>query len=323
MHARYPFIITWDDHEFVDDNWDGGARNYTPAKKKFYERRRNSYRAYFEWMPFREPRPGTTQIFRSFGFGDLAELFMLDLRQYRSPRVESLRNEAILDPSIDPALDDPRRTITGRAQMRWLRSGLSRSPAKWKLVGNPVMITPVQFAHIPEQAAPLADLLGIPQTGIPHNVDQWDGYTADRRKLLNLIAGKSIENVVFLTGDIHSSWVCDVPTDAAAYPASPSVAVEFVATSVTSENLDDIQGWPARTASIAFENAAIGLNRHLKYVELDSHGYSVADVSRDRLQMDWYYLSDKTDRKATSTFATAWQVEAGTSTATEAPGPIT
>lgn len=324
LHLQYPFIVTWDDHEFVDDNWDGGSRNYNPARKKFYDRRRSSYRAYFEWMPFREPKPGSTRLFRSFRFGDLADLFMLDLRQYRSARAVSLRNAALLDPSLDSAIDDPGRSITGKPQMKWLKRGLSKSRALWRIVGNPLQIAPVRFANFPLQiTGPVADATGaFPRGGITHNVDSWDGFEADRAELLSHIADGPIGNVVFLTGDIHTSWVCDVPLDAGSYPATPSVAVEFVGTSVTSENLDEIQGWPPRTASIAFENLAKAVNRHIKYVELDSHGYAIADVTPGRLQMDWHYISDRTDPNATSALATSWQVEAGSNSATQATAPI-
>ncbi len=83
---------------------------------------------------------------------------------------------------------------------------------------------------------------------MPYNPDQWDGYTADRRRLLDAIRSNKVANVVFITGDIHSSWACDIPVDAADYPGSGSVATELVVTSVTSSNIDDILGVPEHTA---------------------------------------------------------------------------
>ena len=80
------------------------------------------------------------RLYRRFRFGTLAELSMLDLRSYRSKQVSQADIEAI---------DDPARTITGDDQMGWLKRGLAQSPAQWKLVGNPVMITPVQFPPVP------------------------------------------------------------------------------------------------------------------------------------------------------------------------------
>ena len=109
---------------------------------------------------------------------------------------------------------------------------------------------------------------------VPFNVDAWDGYTADRTELLGHIQDKEIDNVVFLTGDIHTSWANDVPIDDNTYPVTPSVAVEMVGPSVTSDNLDDITGSPARTTSLLLEQEVKADNPWVKYVELDTHGYS-------------------------------------------------
>ena len=114
-------------------------------------------------------------------------------------------------------IDDPARTITGRAQLDWLKGELSASDTRWRLLGNSVMITPVAIGSL------AADLLGPgqaprhPEGGIAINADQWDGYTADRKELLAHLGG-NIGNTVFLTGDIHTSWANDVPTSAAKYP---------------------------------------------------------------------------------------------------------
>jgi alkaline phosphatase D len=193
------------------------------------------------------------------------------------------------------------------------------------------MIAPIDFSApgVPPQV-----LIGLGQMmGVPYNVDQWDGYRFDRRELLNHIAGNvedgapvtgRIDNVVFLTGDIHSSWACDVPRNPGNYPLlSPSVAVELVCTSITSDNLNEIVGQPPRNpTSLSVENGFKLTNRHVKLLEFDSHGYSVVDVTRDRLQMDWYYISEREDPNAAQRFATAWQVRNGSSSVQRAAGPI-
>ena len=169
--------------------------------------------------------------------------------------------------------------------------------------------------------------------GIPYNVDQWDGYRDDRRELLNHIAGnaadgllapKKIDNVVFLTGDIHSSWACDIPRQPGNYPlASDSVAVEFVGTSITSDNLNEIVAQPPRNpTSQGIENGFKATNRHVKLLEFDSHGYSVFDVTPERVQMDWYYISDRENPNASQRFATAWLAQSGRNSVERAPGPL-
>lgn len=112
-------------------------------------------------------------------------------------------------------------------------------------------------------------------SGPAYNHDQWDGYRASRRRVLEHIAGRRIDNVVFLTGDMHSSWACDIPLDPETYPASRSVAIELVGTSVTSDNLDEILRVPPRSFSLGVEQAFRSVNRHIKLLEFDSHGYSV------------------------------------------------
>lgn len=139
------------------------------------------------------------------------------------------------------------------------------------------MISPVLAPPLP------AGLLGLPREGGVVLSDQWVGYTADRNRLLRALRDNHVRDTVFLTGDIHSSWACDVPLDAALYPwLSPSLAAEFVCTSVTSDNIDDLLSVPPRTVSPTIESAITTLNRHVKWGELDSHGASVPEGDADR-----------------------------------------
>lgn len=297
-HSMHPFIAAWDDHEVTNDTWKQGAENHQEDEGDFIARRNRAYRAYFEWMPIRLPRPrkDPTRIYRRGRFGQLADLHMLDTRQYRDQQPAD---------QADQARHDAGRTITGEAQMEWLKSGLSADRAAWRLIGNQLMITPWETG---EQ--------------LPFNVDAWDGYTADRQKLLGHIQGNEIPNVVFLTGDIHTSWANEVPIDDNTYPLSSPVAVEMVGPSITSDNADEITGSPARTTSLLLEQEVKADNPWVKYVELDSHGYSVVDVTKERLNVDWFFISDRTDPDATEQFAASFKTEAGTSMVTAGDGPV-
>jgi alkaline phosphatase D len=291
LHARLPFVCIWDDHETANDAWAGGAQNHNPATEGDWQTRRASgRRAYLEWMPVRAHADG--RLYRRLRFGALAELSMLDLRSYRDAQVP-------LGPG-SRRIDDPARTITGREQMDWLTAGLVTAPTRWKLVGNPVMIAPLVLPPLsPDAAAGVTQLIGIPAGGLPVNPDQWDGYTADRRRLLGSIADNRVDGVVFLTGDIHSSWAADLPLDAAAYPVGTTAGAEFVVPSVTSQSLAEITGAPPRTASVPVEGLFRETNRHLRYVELDSHGYGVLHLDPEQAQMDWFYATDVTDPRST------------------------
>ncbi|GAA3211448.1 alkaline phosphatase D family protein [Actinocorallia longicatena] len=299
LHAAYPWMIVWDDHEIANDMWSDGAQNHDPATEgPFAARKAASRQAYHEWMPVRFAAGDL--LYRTLRFGRLTDLVLLDLRSYRSEQTSGVAN------------DDPARTITGDAQMAWLKEKLSESETRWRLVGNSVMVSPVAVGALATRVlGPLGQLLGIPEGGYPINGDQWDGYSADRKELLNHLHDNKITNVVFLTGDIHTSWSNEVPLDAATYPFSPSVATEFVVPSVTSDNIDDILKVPARTVSVAAEGLLSATNRHVRWAELDSHGYGVLDVRRERTRMDWFFLSDRTSRTATSARAAGFETPSG------------
>ncbi|MFD3541679.1 alkaline phosphatase D family protein [Streptomyces sp. NPDC058662] len=312
LHAAHPVIAIWDDHEFADDTWSGGADNHTPASEGDWAARAAAAKqAYFEWMPVRASIAGT--VYRRLRFGTLADLHLLDLRSFRSQQVKAGSG----------SVDDPERTLTGRAQLDWLKSGLANSTATWKLVGTSVMISPVAFASLPAHLMkPLAKLLGLPEGGIAVNVDQWDGYTDDRKELLGHLKDRGVKNTVFLTGDIHMAWANEVPVNMATYPGSGTAATEFVVTSVSSDNLDDILRVPADTASLVAETAVKSANWHVKWLDMDAHGYGVLDVTAERSQMDYYVVSDKARQDATAAWARSYRTLNGTQKVERANQPV-
>ncbi|MFK4067957.1 alkaline phosphatase D family protein [Streptomyces sp. NPDC029674] len=312
MHAAHPVIAIWDDHEFADNAWSGGAVNHTPGGEGGWaERVAAAKQAYFEWMPVRPSTEGT--VYRRVRFGRLADLHLLDLRSFRSEQAGFGSGE----------VDDPDRTLTGRAQLDWLKSGLASSDAAWKLVGTSVMISPVAFGSLPAHLLePLAELLGLPKEGLAINADQWDGYTDDRKELISHLRDRKIRNTVFLTGDIHMAWANDVPVRAATYPLSPSAATEFVVTSVSSDNIDDMLNVAPHTVSLVAAGALKAANRHVKWLDMDSHGYGVLDVTAERSQMDYYVVSDRTDPAATSSWARSYRTLSGTQKVERVHAPV-
>ncbi|MFF7049094.1 alkaline phosphatase D family protein [Streptomyces griseorubiginosus] len=312
LHAVAPVVAIWDDHEFANDAWSGGAENHTEgAEGAWTARQAAAKQAYFEWMPVRPALAGTT--YRRLRFGKLADLSLLDLRSFRSQQV------AVGNGSVD----DPDRTITGRAQLDWLKAGLTSSDTTWRLVGNSVMISPFAIGSLSaDLLKPLAELLGLPKEGLALNTDQWDGYTDDRRELLAHLRSNAIRNTVFLTGDIHMAWANDVPVDAGTYPLSASAATEFVVTSVTSDNLDDLLKVPEGTVTALAAPVIQLANRHVHWVDTDRHGYGVLDITADRAQMDYYVLSDKTKANATSSWARSYRTRTGTQKVERTYNPV-
>lgn len=272
VHQQYPFICVWDDHESANDSWVNGAENHDAATQgNWIDRKNNAKKAYFEWLPIRENALDSL-IYRKIEYGDLVNLFMLDTR------LEG-RDEQVGATSSD--LNDTTRTLLGGTQLNWLKSELLGSQAQWNILGQQVMMAPLKVF------------------GTTLNTDQWDGYPLEREEILNYIVDNNIENVVVLTGDIHTSWANDLPM--AGYNASTganSGAVEFVTTSVTSP------GFP-----IAFGVGLIqSLNNHIKWAELTKKGYIILDIDKDRTQSEWYFMDDVNAPNTTNSFAKAYYV---------------
>jgi alkaline phosphatase/alkaline phosphatase D len=300
LHASVPWIITWDDHEVANDMWSGGAENHTPATEgDFGARVAASRQAYAEWMPVRLATDG--HIYRRLRYGNLIELSMLDLRTYRSQQTTGAH------------VDDPDRTIAGADQLQWLIDGLVGSTAKWKIVGNPVMISRLDVGTLPAWLlGPLGELLGVPANGYALNGDQWDGYNADRERLVDTLRAHQTKDVVFITGDIHTSWANELTTrDTGEF--NPAAA-EFVVPSVTSDNVNDfLHTPPGGPLSLLAASLVRATNPHVKWAELDGHGYGVLDVTSSRCRMDWYHLADRTKKDSAAKWVQGWSVGSGSS----------
>jgi alkaline phosphatase D len=281
LHRQHPVVAIWDDHEFADNAWTGGAANHQPGSEgPWADRVASAMRAYYEWMPIRPVSADHKKIFRSFRLGDLVELFMLEerLTARDKPVDPNLTDNPPLFEETGEFRDKSRHMISD-GQQRWLVEGLRQSPAQWKLVGQGVMLAPARVGKT----------IGGHNTFF--NPDQWDGYKPARDRLLGAIAGPgstpAVPNTVVLTGDIHSSWAADLPRNpyGADYDGTTgdgSLAVEFVATSVTSPGLADYGGQGA--------SGLLALNPHLKYVELTRHGYLLLDVTPPRVSGEWWYV---------------------------------
>jgi alkaline phosphatase D len=252
-HAAAPWIVTWDDHDVADNYLDPRG---DPAA--FLRRRAAAYQAYYEHMPLRgssAPRGREMRVFRRLGYGDLLDLHVLDTRQYRNrPAVPGGTMLA------SPERDDPRRSILGDAQERWLTDGLSTSRARWQIIAQQVFFSQREFAP-----------------GDMFQMDSWDGYPAARTRLLKTIAERRIRNPVVLTGDVHSNWAAELKADFND-PDSATLGTELVGTSISSGG--DGSDCHKDTGTILEDNP------HLKF--FDNHrGYVRCTVTPENLQADF------------------------------------
>jgi alkaline phosphatase D len=283
-HRQHPWIAIWDDHEIANNTWRDGAENHQPDRGDggFGARRDAAVRAYFEWMPIREDR-ATRQprIYRSFAFGGLADLIMLDTRLIDRDE-QAVRRE---DLSI---VDDPSRSLLGRAQEHWLYEELresKRAGTRWQLIGQQVPFAP----------------LSLPGATTA-STDTWEGYRPARQRLLDAITGGNLRNTVVLTGDVHSSWGYDLPVNPwDGYDGATgrgTLAIEIVTPSVTSPN-----GFGNTPADVALRAEKYRAERpHLRYVDGALRGYVVLDLTRERLQADWFYVPTVTERSTVERF---------------------
>jgi alkaline phosphatase D len=325
LHARYTVIATIDDHEVTDNSWADGAVNHQPATEgDYHARRAAAFRAYFEWMPIRVTGPAEEpeRVWRRLAFGNLADLFMLDERTYRSQQLEGLAGDLFL---IDGERDAPGRTMLGDEQKSFLVGGLRQSEATWKLLGNGVMFAPLALVDLPDVLGDLLLSLQLP-AGVPValNSDQWDGYRFEQRALTDVFA--EVGGVVVLTGDIHSSWATEIPVDPGLYlPAvgGGSAGVEFVTPAVTSDSFSAAiagLGLPSPDQIVQLLPLALRTSAPwFQYLEATRHGFGVFEVTPGHVQYDWHFISDRTDPNAGEAFATAYRSGVGTNRLTVAP----
>ncbi len=276
-HAQHSFVTVWDDHETTDNSYKNGANNHNDGEGDWFERKRVAIQAYFEWLPIRPPTASQDSIYRAFRYGDLADFIMLDTR------LEG--REKQLDNPLDPARAE-QRDLLGQTQKDWLKHQLAVSQGIWRFVGQQVMFAQLQLLEIQRL------LPGVPTNDfsplVAINMDQWDGYPSEREEVLDFIDEQGIDNVVVLTGDIHTSWANEIYKSSAVLTSGvldEPLAVEFVTPSVTSP------GFPEGVAEAV--SAVLPLaNPHMKYTELKSKGFVLIDVNRERSQAEFYYAAD-------------------------------
>ena len=278
-HQQYPFICVWDDHETANNSWKDGAENHTEGAEGFWvNRKANGVQSNMEWLPIREPDPNNLEKqFRDFSFGDLIDLNMLDTRIYGRDEQGSGNADE--------------RNLLGYEQRQWFYDNLNASSAKWKLVGQQVMMAP------------------LTAFGIVVNDDQWDGYPAERDTLYEVLTTNNIDNMVVVTGDIHTSWANDLPGDNYDQNTGDgSVGVEFVVTSVSTTSS------PINIGQQIIQLA----NPHMKFIDLSQKGYMIVDFTEDKAQSDWYYVSDITQTDFTASWGAGFYTNDGDNHLTEA-----
>ncbi|WP_052737651.1 alkaline phosphatase [Bacillus sp. SA1-12] len=285
-HAKFPFIVTFDDHE-IENNWANDTSQ--PDNEESNERERflkllaAAFQVYYEHLPLRrrsKPQGSDMLLYRKFTFGDLAEFSVMDTRQYRDDQV----GEGFPGGPVSPEASDPSRTMMGSEQGQWVIKNLLRSRAKWNVLAQQTMMAQYDYDT---------------GEGLSVNHDQWDGYTADRDRLLTFIKERRPSNPIVLSGDWHSSFVNDVKKDFN-NPISETLTTEFVGTSISSGC-----GWKDAV------EAALSVNPHVKFFNGDYRGYVVCNVTHKSWQSDFRVVTSASDPNADASTLTSFTVNNG------------
>ena len=258
--AAAPWLVVFDDHE-VANNWADEMPEV--PQPDFPERRVAALQAYYENMPLRSsarPTGGSMQLYRRVPWGSLATFHLLDTRQYRTdqPCHDKLPSDCI-------ERLDPTASLTGMEQERWLLDGFAQSSARWDLIAQQVLFSQLDLTEGP---------------GRSFNPDAWDGYVAQRDRVVAALADSAVRNPVVLSGDIHSHCAAEV-WQRFDDPSSRRVAVELVTTSISSDG-DGSDTKPALAA-------VLPENPHIRYFS-NRRGYLRATITPEALRADFRIL---------------------------------
>lgn len=249
-HAAHPWIVTWDDHEVTND-YANDISPDDPRPEPFLAIRAAAYQAYWEHMPLSnkvKPAGPSFRLYDRYRFGDLAEVFTIDDRQYRARNAceaKSLQSRYVTECAERL---DPSRSMLGAEQEAWFADGMKRASTRWNLLAQQTL---------------MAELDSGKDGGHRYWVDGWDGYPMARQKLLDGVAASPTRDTLVLGGDVHAFWTADLKRDFAD-PKAPVVATEFIGGSLTSQTPPD-----KRVQELARNNP------HLRYGRGGVNGYGV------------------------------------------------
>jgi alkaline phosphatase D len=282
-HRACPWVAIWDDHEVLND-YAGLANREAQPPALFALRRAAAYQAYFEHMPIR-PRlwrdRRAPQLYRAVDWGDLVSMSVLDTRQYRSAPAcapPHVAHNVRLDHCAEASAPD--RTILGAAQERWLSDRLTRERRQWTLVGQQIFFAP----------------LWLDDARTATFSDQWDGYAANRARLLRDMQRPAVTNPVILSGDVHSFWANRLDGDDGAVAGTEFVTSAIAAAPPPAGRFGDV----ARH------------NPHIRFHDVRHAGWTRIDIDRARMRVDMRMIANSGEKAGLVRSGGSFIVEAGT-----------
>lgn len=330
LHQRKPFIVVWDDHEISNDTYKDGAQNHQLDEGDFYARRAAAVQAYYEWLPIRPPfGDSRLEIYRQFTFGKLVDLYMLDTRvlardkqlvysDFRDPQTNAFDQQGFV-----AAMSNPSRGLLGTAQREWLTNNMTKSEAKWQVLGQQLLIGRMHFPasifngvpreQVPAHVHTLANAKRRQQAGedisaeethmlsmlMPYNLDAWDGYPVERERLLGFIRQLD-KPVISLAGDTHNAWHNTLTLN-----DGTAVATELGTSSVSSPGMENYLKFDDDTAKTLASDLPV-LITDLNYCNLHQRGFITVNFTHDHAVATWHFVDTVRDKagKVASTYST-------------------
>jgi len=322
LHQRHSVVHIWDDHEVADNYYHDGANNHNENPEvdegEFELRRQAGMQAFFEWLPIRPFIEGNNEtIYRSFDFGDLVSLHMLDTRSIgRDKQLDHF--DYISSKGYDGAglirdVNDTSRFMLGEEQLSWLEGQIAASNAKWQVLGQQVimakMVIPAElilhfgslegnfFKTLTELVALQTRKLAGDTTlteeeenrleqELPYNLDAWDGYAPDRRRVYTAVK-KDSKNLVVLAGDSHNSWGANLRDD-----SEDDVGVMFATTSITSPGAERFLKLEDNAQTFGIEALLVQLVKDLKYCNIVNRGFMLQTYTKKKVTNEWVYVNN-------------------------------
>jgi len=318
-HQLKPFICVWDDHEFSNDAYQGGASNHQDNEGDFVARKNTAMQAWHEYLPCRTDN--NAKIFRNFDIGGFVNLMMLDTRIYGREKQLSYRDYLIndqVDQSFVADWKNANRTILGAEQKTWLIDQIKSSNSRWQVIGNqvlmgkhylpaeliPIMLEVLAGTLSTEKAAEyyqlVSELIDIKnriaegdqsvsqeerfriENTLPYNLDSWDGYPAEREEILAAAASKSL---ISIAGDSHNAWHNELKSESKA-----KVGEELATASITSSGLEGIFGVNAALITL-LEQANVLLMDDVKYSNASKRGYLFATFTESQVRAEFRFAT--------------------------------
>jgi alkaline phosphatase D len=315
LRRNMPLIGVWDDHELVNDIWRDGAGGHDPATEgSFTARRAAAVQAYHEWMPTRTGAD-PLKIYRSFNFGNLLSLHMLDTR------VVGRDAPMTRDAYLAGAADAPGRQLLGTEQEAWLAARMQESNATWQVLGQQIVFGGMRIPlsvydnfsedainaflvtlDTPEASRSDAQRALIAQPRIGYELTNWDGFAAARERVMAM-ARAGDKNLVVLSGDSHNAWAHDL-RDA----SGQRVGVEFATPSVTSTGLEITHPKIARGF---LADSFLRMVPDLKYADTARRGYVAVNFTPGSVTGEFVFVSSVFENNYSAAVGPALQAQPG------------